>query len=142
MSHNIKELKQQFLEYIEIEKGRALKTVENYDHYLTRFIDHSKLRNAEDITDDVIREFRLWLNRQASGRNRGESEVGGTLKKKTQNYYLISLRAFLKYLAKRNVKALSPEHIELAKVGERHLNLISADELKRLLDSPKGDELK
>ena len=97
MSHNINSLKQQFLEYIEIEKGRAVKTVENYDHYLTRFIEQSKIKQASDISETVIREFRLWLNRQVTGNNRA---TGDTLKKKTQNYYMIAIRAFLKYLAK------------------------------------------
>ncbi len=133
MSHNISELKQQFLEYIEIERGRSLKTVENYDRYLVRFLQFSKIKSPEEITDKVLREYRLWLNRQVTGNNRATSE---TLKKKTQNYYLIALRAFLKYLAKRNIKTLSPEAIELAKVGERHLDLISADELRRLMDAP------
>ncbi len=57
-------MKRQFLEYIEIERGRAVKTVENYDHYLTRFIDQMKVKDVSDITEDRIREFRLWLNRQ------------------------------------------------------------------------------
>ncbi len=135
MSHNISEMKQQFLEYIEIEKGRSLNTVRNYDQYLTRFIERSKIKLAEEISDRIEREFHLWLNRQSNGKN-------DTLKKKTQNYYLIALRSFLKFLAKRGVKSLSPEHIELAKVGERPLDLITSEELKRLLDAPKGDDLK
>ncbi|MFA6554421.1 MAG: site-specific tyrosine recombinase/integron integrase [Candidatus Paceibacterota bacterium] len=138
MSQNINELKQQFLEYVEIEKGRSLKTVENYDHYISRFIEYSKIKKGEDITEKIVREFHLWLNRQSSNR-KAEKE---TLKKKTQNYYLIALRSFLKFLAKRGVKSLSPEHIELAKVGERPLDLITSEELKRLLDSSNGDDLK
>lgn len=139
MSHNIKDLKQEFLEYIEIEKGRSVKTVENYDHYLLRFIDFAKIKNAEDITENIMRNYRLWLNRQVGGNNK---KTGDTLKKKTQNYHLIALRAFLKYMAKRGVKTLSPEYIELAKVGERHLDLISHDELVRLMDAPKGKDIK
>jgi site-specific recombinase XerD len=139
MSHNIKEMKQQFLEYVEIEKGRALRTVENYDHYLSRFLEYARLKNAEDITSEKVREFRLWLNRQSTGNNRA---TGETIKKKTQNYYMIALRSFLKFLAKRGVKSLSPEHIELAKVGERHLDLISSEELKRLLSISDSGDLK
>lgn len=137
MSHNISEAKQQFLEYVEIEKGRSLNTVRNYDQYLTRFIDYTKLKNAEDITEKNVRDFHLWLNRQFS-----DKKTKSTLKRKTQNYYLIALRSFLKFLAKRGIKSLSPEHIELAKVGERPLDLISNEELKRLLEAPKGDDLK
>ena len=92
MSHNIRDLKQEFLEYIEIEKGRSLKTVENYDHYLLRFLDFAKIKNAEDISENIVRSYRLWLNRQSGGNNRF---TGATLKKKTQNYHLIALRAFL-----------------------------------------------
>ncbi|MDE2188141.1 MAG: tyrosine-type recombinase/integrase [Patescibacteria group bacterium] len=138
MSHNISELKQQFLEYIEIEKGRSVKTVENYDRYLARFIEHTKIKKAEDITPEMMREYRLWLNRQSVHRRTGPENI----KKKTQNYYLIALRAFLKFLAKNNISTLSPENIELAKVGERHLDLISHDELQRLLAAPNGDDLK
>lgn len=139
MANNIKDCKQQFLEYVEIEKGRSLLTVRNYDHYLSRFIDHTKLKNAEDISGSVVREFHLWLNRQENGRGKGDK---ATLKKKTQNYYLIALRSFLKFLAKRGIKSLSPEHIELAKVGERPLDLITSEELGRLLNSSNGEDLK
>ena len=138
MSHNIHDLKQQFLEYIEIEKGRSVKTVENYNHYLTRFIEFAKIKDPKDLSESTMREYRLWLNRQSTGNNKA---TGATLKKKTQNYYLIALRAFLKYLAKRGVKTLSPEYIELAKVGERHIDVISADELGRLLKAPDGDDV-
>jgi site-specific recombinase XerD len=136
---SLRELKTQFLEYIEIEKGRSVKTVENYDHYLTRFLSFAKTDNPKDISDNLLREYRLWLNRQSTGNNK---PTGATLKKKTQNYYLIALRAFLKYLAKRDVKTLSPEHIELAKVGERHIDVISEQELGRLLEAPEGNSLK
>jgi site-specific recombinase XerD len=138
MSHNLAELKREFLEYLEIEKGRSLNTVRNYEHYLERFLDHTKLKKPEDITESVLREFRLWLNRQESGKlTEGRKE---SLKKKTQNYYLIALRAFLKYLMKRNIASLAPDKIELAKVGERSLDLISANELQRLIDAPSGDD--
>ncbi len=136
---SLKKLKQQFLEYIEIERGRSLKTVENYDHYLTRFLDFSKNDNPSAITDSSVREFRLWLNRQLTLQDKAKSE---TLSKKTQNYYLIALRAFLKYLARQEVKSLPSERIELAKVGERPLDLITGAELDRLLNSPKGTSLK
>ncbi len=139
MSHNIKTLKQEFLEYIEIEKGRSVQTVRNYDHYLKRFIDFAKAKDVSDITENAVRTYRLWLNRQTGGNNR---VTGETLKKKTQNYHLIALRSFLKYLSKRGVKTLSPEYIELAKVGERHIDLISSEELKRLMEAPKGNDEK
>jgi site-specific recombinase XerD len=136
---SLKQLKTQFLEYVEIEKGRALKTVENYDHYLSRFLEFIKTDSPEKINDAVIREFRLWLNRQSTGNNKA---TGATLSKKTQNYYLIAIRAFLKYLARQDVKTMSPERIELAKVNERSLDLITHTELSRLLQSPDGSDIK
>lgn len=136
---SLKALKTQFLEYVEIEKGRSLKTVENYDHYLSRFLEFSKNDSPANIDDKMIREFRMWLNRQPSGHKK---EKGETLSKKTQNYYLIAIRAFLKYLARQEIKSMSAERIELAKVSERSLDLITNDELKRLLESPNGTELK
>src|ERR1700727_850321 len=67
---NLKQLERQFLEYVEVEKGRSLKTVLNYDHYLTRFLEYTKVTDPKDITDEVVRNFRLWLNRQSTGNNR------------------------------------------------------------------------
>ena len=134
MSQNIEPLKRQFLEYVEIEKGRSLLTVKNYDRYLSTFFTWSKITSPKDITPDLVRNFRLWLNRREG--------VSGSLKKKTQNYYLIALRLFLKYLNKIGVEAMTPTEIELAKVSERHLDLINEDELSRLLKAPSGDSIK
>lgn len=136
---SLQNLKRQFLEYIEIERGRSLKTVENYDHYLTRFLDFIKTDNPAGITDESVRQFRLWLNRQSTGHHKDKNE---TLSKKTQNYYLIALRAFLKYLARQEVKSLPAERIELAKTGERSLDLITPEELSRLRNSANGTDLK
>ncbi len=137
---NLIEWKRRFLEYIEIEKGRSLKTVINYDHYLSRFIEHTKLSKPESITLEIVREYRLWLNRQ-NARESKRGVVSGTLKKRTQNYYLIALRAFLKYLSREGVNVMSPERIELAKASERELDLISSLDLTRLLSAPTGETL-
>ena len=131
----LKKLKSNFLDYLEIEKGRSLKTVENYDRYLTKFFFFAKIKDSTDITDEVVRQFRLWLNRQSGS-------VGDTLKKNTQNYHLIALRTFLKYLARQGIKSLAPERIELAKTGGRELDLITENELERLLEAPEGDDIK
>jgi len=139
MATELEQLKREFLEHLEIEKGSSLKTVENYDRYLTRFFVFGKLNHPSDITDTSVREFRLYLNRQSTGNNRA---TGETLKKKTQNYYLIGLRAFLKYLAKHKIDSLPAERIELAKIPERSLDLITPLELNRLLDAPDGDDEK
>lgn len=130
----IERLKRQFLEYLEIEKGAALKTIENYEHYLTKMFAQMKAEKVSDITDDSVREFRLWLNRQPT-----RSKT--TVSKKTQNYYLIALRMFLKFLAKRDIPALAVDRIELAKLPSHQLELITPQELHRLLDAHKGDSL-
>ena len=151
---DILELKRLFLEYIEIEKGRSLKTVENYEHYIDKLIDFlrvatkSKSPKIGDLTDGTFREYRLFLNRipvkNATKRIKGNVIAGSnpTLKKRTQNYYLIALRSFLKFLAKRGIEALPPDRIELAKVGERSLDLINSEELKRLFSGPDTKTLK
>ncbi len=133
MASDLKSLKTQFLEYLEIEKGRGVKTVENYDRYLNRFFSFAKTNSPSQITEQMVREFRITLNRSAG--------VTGTMKKNTQNYHLIALRAFLKFLRKRDVESLNPERIELAKTAGRDLDLITADELNRIMTAPKRDEL-
>ena len=130
-----KDLHRQFLEYLEIERGRSLKTIQNYDHYLSRFFGYTKTKSPDNIDDETVRNFRLWLNRQ-------QTADGETIKRKTQNYHLIALRGFLKYLARRGIKSLPAERIELAKVAERDLDLITETELDRLLDAPKGNGIK
>ncbi|MEK7586889.1 MAG: site-specific tyrosine recombinase/integron integrase [Patescibacteria group bacterium] len=131
---DLKQLKNEFLEYVEIEKGRSLKTVANYDRYLIRFLKFAKITEPALLNDEMIRQYRLWLNRIKTEKS--------TLKKNTQNYHLIALRSFLKYLTKRGVTTgLSSSDLELAKTGERELDLIEPDELERLLSSPKGQEL-
>lgn len=142
--NDIYKLKREFLEYLEIEKGRSLKTVENYDRYLTRFFKQSEVKKVSDITDETVRSYRLWLNRQSSSQRsnlRATSQGStSTLKKNTQNYHLIALRVFLKHLAKRSVPSLPPDKIELAKTPGRDLDLISDNELTRLLDMPMQEK--
>lgn len=130
------EQKRRFLEYLEIERGRSVKTIENYDRYLERFFAFVKVTDPKLLTEEQVREFRLYLNRQPG------TKVGGRLdpmKRRTQNYYLIALRAFLKFLRMRGIASLNPERIELAKVPERSLDLISPAELARLMAAPKAD---
>ena len=135
----LSDAKTQFLEYVEIERGLSLLTVRNYDHYLSKFIKFAGVADADEITEDKVREFRLFLNRQAGMKVRGQ--VAASMKKSTQNYHLIALRSFLKYLGKRGVTSMSPDKIELAKTTQRHLDLITVKELDRLLDAPKGESL-
>lgn len=122
----------QFLEYTEIERGRSLKTVSNYKNYIQKFIDFSNINTAAEITAEKIREFRLHLNRQKGVKITGQAE--STMKKKTQNYYLIAIRMFLKWMLKRDIQSLSPEKIELAKTQTRQIEHIDKKELNRMLE--------
>lgn len=128
-TNELQTLKTRFLEYLEIEKGRGVKTIENYDRYLSRFLAHSNLSSPARITEASVREFRVHLNRSG-------------LKHKTQNFYMIALRAFLKFLRKVEIDSLNPERIELAKIGQRDLDLISSQELDRLMKGPSGNTLR
>lgn len=125
----MKNFVQQFLEYLEVEKGRSLKTIANYDYYLRRFFNWAKITKPEKITNNLVRRYRLWLNRQTDAK-------GNELKKSTQNYHLIALRSFLKYLAKQDIKSLAPEKIELAKIPERQVDFLEGNDLERLLEAP------
>ena len=95
MASRLDKLITDFLEYLEIERGRSQRTIKNYDFYLRRFAEFAKHPAPEKITDDLVHTFRLWLNRGVEGRE------AQTLKKSTQNYHLIALRSFLKYLARK-----------------------------------------
>ncbi len=136
-ARTLSELLRHYLEHIEIEKGRSLHTVNNYKRYLEYFLDFAKTEDPSAITEELLREYRLFLNRKSAGKKHNPSE---TLKKRTQNYYLISLRAFLKFLAKRKVPSISADIIELAKVPERHVDHISIEELNRLLEAPNTEK--
>lgn len=118
-----------FLEYLEIEKGRSSLTIRNYEFYLQRFLDWAKDPVPSAINSDDLHEYRLYLNRLETSRGEG-------LKKSTQNYHLIALRSFLKYLARNDIKTMAPEKIELARQGSREPSFLEALDLERLLDAP------
>lgn len=123
----------EFLEYLEIERGRSDKTTRNYHFYLSRFAEWANSPAPKDIDLELVRKYRLYLNREIAGRDEA------SLKKTTQNYHLIALRAFLKYLAKRDIETLAPEKIELAKQDSRHVSFLEPEELKRFLQGPEND---
>lgn len=134
MVMTVKDLKTQFLEHLEIERNRSAKTAENYNHYLTRFINFAKIERPEEITEELVRKYRLYLNRLSDDR-------GKSLKKVTQNYHVIALRAFLKYLAKRDIRTVTAEKIELGKQEERQVTFLEPPELERFLRAPSGTSL-
>lgn len=123
-------LKTDFLEYLEIEQNRSQKTIQNYDHYLTRLIDFAGEIDIKDITPELIRKWRLWLNRLGTNTS---DELG----KNTQNYHLIALRSFLKFCAKRDIATMPADKIELAKSTRKQVTFLNPEELERLFNSPK-----
>lgn len=123
-----------FIEHLEVEGGRSSKTAENYRLYLERFIEFTGDINVDKITSDMIRKYRLWLNRY---KNYNESELALI----TQAYHLIALRGFLGYLSKRDIPSLSPEKIVLPKVIRKQVTFLHYDEVERLLATiPLNDE--
>ena len=131
---DISELVANFLESLEIEKGRSTKTVENYGLYLARFIDlitedfeGQEMIKPSDITPEVLRRFRLKLNRFSDNQNKER------LSALTQSYHLIALRGFFKYLAKRGIKSLDPSLIDLPRAAKKQVTFLHFDEIERLL---------
>jgi site-specific recombinase XerD len=133
MASNLTQLHTDWLEELEIGLGRSSKTVQHYDYYLKSFYDQQDIAAVQDITLDKVRSFRRWLNEQ------GTTEDGVSLA--TQNYYLIALRQFLKYLAKRDIACLSAEKIDLAKLPDREIDVLYPEEIDALLSAPQGDSL-
>jgi site-specific recombinase XerD len=125
----VSKAKTDFLEYLEIEQNRSQKTIANYDHYLTRLIDFAGEIKVSDIDAELIRKWRLWLNRLGTN-------VSDELQKSTQNYHLIALRSFLKFCSKRDIKAMAPDKVELAKTVRKEVTFLNNDEIKRLMEQP------
>lgn len=130
----VSDLIEDFLEHLEIERGRSQKTVENYRLYLERFLDialeitgKDELK-ASDIDKELLRKYRLKLNRY------GSANGGDDLKAITQAYHLIALRGFLKYLTKREIKSLDPSLVELPKVVRKQVTFLHFDEVEEMLD--------
>lgn len=125
-----------FLEFMEIEQGRSRLTLRNYEHYLTiflQFCEQEKIKDPSQITQEVVRLYRLWLNRPQKHPLKPEYLERS---KKTQNYYLIALRAFLKFLSDKEIASLSPEKINLAKAEDKQITFLTPEEIDRLLEQP------
>ena len=128
-------MKTEFLEYMEIERSRSQKTIENYDHYLSRFLEWAKISNPTQITAELVRNFRVYLNRY-------EDVNGQKLKKVTQGFYVIALRSFLKFLAKRDISTLQAEKIEIGKTSAREVEFLEMNEVERILAEADGTDLR
>lgn len=126
----------QFLEYSELDRNFSSRTIRMYDYYLcffARWLHHrykTKKYAVENITDDTVRQFRLYLSREY------RNPFKGKLKKQTQNYFLVALRTFFRFLIKKKLSVLSPEMIELGKTRDRTIKFLQSDEVKKLIESP------
>ena len=130
----ISEALEDFLESLEVEGGRSLKTIENYKLYIERFVEFSDDIAVSKIDSELVRKYRLWLNRY-------QNYDGKILGRATQSYHLIALRRFLTYLARRDIKSLEPSKIELPKVTKPQVNFLHYEEVERLINSiPTDDE--
>ncbi len=126
--------KTDFLEYLEIEQNRSQRTIKNYDHYLTRLEDYAGAILIENIDAELVRKWRLWLNRLGTN-------TSDELQKNTLNYHLIALRSFLKWCARRDIEAMPPDKIELAKSVRKEVTFLGPEELDLLFAQPNTSTL-
>lgn len=119
-----------FLEYLELERNTSQLTIKNYDHYLKRFLEFAGDISPSKIDLNLIRKYRLHLSRWS------DPKSGRSLKRVTQNYFMIALRAYLRYLARIDVDTLSSEKVELGDSDPRPLKVLDDSQLKQLLESP------
>ena len=116
-----------FIEHLEVEGGRMPKTAENYEFYLNRFVEFAGDITPDQITSELLRKYRLWLNRL-------KTDQGDELAMITQSYHLIALRGFLKYFSRRDIPSLAPDKIELPKVHRKQVTFLHYDEVIRLTE--------
>ena len=122
------ELIADFIEYVEIEKGRSQKTAENYHLYLERLIEFAGDEPIATLDAELVRKWRLWLNRYRSHNGEPLSQI-------TQSYHLIALRSFLAYCSRRGIETLTPEKIELPRVRKKQVTFLDSDEVERLIEA-------
>lgn len=126
---------ERFLEYLQVERNCSKLTIRNYRHYLNRFVNFSAscsppLSDSNEISSTVIRSYRLYLARFID-------EKGIALKHITQNYHLIALRAFLRYLIRQDMPSLSPEKVELGKAESRSIHFLDREHIEKFLNMPE-----
>jgi site-specific recombinase XerD len=125
---------EEFLEYLEVEKGASPLTIRNYKHYLNRFETWIKKQGIRprlaDINQEVMRQYRVYLSRLSSG----DKDQG--LSRRTQGYHVIAIRSFLRWLIKNDYQVMSPDKIDLPKVPERQIKFLTGQQVDRLLNAP------
>lgn len=124
-----------FLEYLEVEKNASQLTIRNYDHYLQRFLAFAGDLEPSAINYELVRKYRVFLARYV------DEKTGLPLKKITQNYFVIALRALLRYLAKQDVETLAAEKVELGDTEPRPIKVLDEEHLERLLSAPNIEKI-
>lgn len=127
------ELVMDYIEHLEVEGGRSAKTAENYKLYLERFVEFTNDIIVDKITTEVVRKYRLWLNRYKNPNDEDLATI-------TQAYHLIALRGFLRYLTQRDIATLSPDKIILPKVSRKQVTFLHFDEVERMLEQISVDD--
>lgn len=124
---------EEFLEYLEVEKGSSPLTIRNYRHYLLRFInwlDNQKIGlSLKDINPEIVRQYRVYLSRKSNRK-------GAVLSRKTQGYHVIALRSLLKWLIKNDYDVMSADKIDLPKIQERQVKFLTGKQVDQLLNAP------
>ena len=122
-----------YLSYLQVERGSSPLTIRNYKHYLDRFMawmSQSGIRqNLSDINQDIIRQYRVYLANLPG-------EGGNNLGRRTQGYHAIAIRSFLKWLLKNDFAVMAPDKIDLPKVSERSVKFLNGEQVDRLLNAP------
>src|SRR4030043_1458480 len=132
----------EFVEYLEVEKGSSPLTIRNYKHYLNRFVSWLTKEGIRlelrDINPEVVRQYRVYLSRFNVGGPPAHRASGSerTLSRKTQAYHVISLRSFLRWLIKNDYKVMSPDKIDLPKVSDRQVKFLTGNQFDRHLNAP------
>lgn len=129
MAHYLSDTIVEFLEYLEVEQNRSQKTIANYHHYLMRFVEFAGDEPVDKITTELLRKYRLWLNRF-------KDVNGDEISITTQSYHLIALRSFFKFCVKNNIKSLAPEKVELPRTKRKQVTFLSPEELESLFAQP------
>ena len=130
--HYLADMIVDFVEYVEVERGRSIRTAENYHLYMDRLVDFAGNIPVSQITDELVRKYRLWLNRFIDEQGRELSPI-------TQSYHLIALRSFLKYCSRRDVETLDADKIDLPKVHKKQVSFLLSEEVARLFNAIDPD---
>lgn len=129
----------EFLEYLEVEKGFSPLTIRNYKHYLVRLVEWLGKEGIRlelgDINPEIVRQYRVYLSRLPAQTGKADRQAQ-TLSRKTQGFHVIALRSFLRWLIKNDYKVMSPDKIDLPKISERQVKFLTGDQVDRLLNAP------